>query len=100
MKKIVLSSAFLLSIYSMQAQEFFRPQRLSDSETSVTRKVNDISYDIDVIIKPNKDKLKEDLNKIEKQVENNELTKDEADKIRNEKAEFYAQKIEEETTLQ
>src|SRR5690554_1552070 len=100
MKKIVLSSAFLLSIYSMQAQEFFSTQRVPDTETSFTRKVNDISYDIDVIIKTNKDKLKEALNKIEKQVENNELTKEEADKIRNEKAEFYAQKIEEETTLQ
>src|SRR5690554_8228307 len=100
MKKIVLTSAFLLCIYSIQAQEFFSTQRAPDTETSFTRKVNDISYDIDVIIKTNKDKLKEALNKIEKQVDNKELTQEEADKLRIEKAEFYAQKIEEETTLQ
>lgn len=98
MKKIVLTTAFLLSVFSIQAQELFgRPEQ---AETAFTRKINDISYDIDVIIKTNKDKLKEDLNAIEKQVENNELTKEEADKLRNEKAEFYARQIEEEAKLQ
>src|SRR5690606_17634246 len=50
--------------------------------------------------KTNKDKLKEALNEIEKRVENNELTKEEADKLRNEKAEYYASQIEEQTKLQ
>src|SRR5690554_6754203 len=100
MKKTVLTTAFLLGVFSIQAQEFFSEKRPVQTETEFTRRVNDISYDIDVIIKTNKDKLKEALNEIERQVENNELTKEEADKLRNEKAEFYAQKIEEETTLQ
>lgn len=100
MKKTVLTTAFLLGVFSIQAQEFFSEKRPVQTETEFTRRVNDISYDIDVIIKTNKDKLKEALNEIEKQVENNELTKEEADKLRNEKAEFYAQKIEEETALQ
>ncbi|HLW42447.1 MAG TPA: hypothetical protein VKY82_08785 [Flavobacterium sp.] len=100
MKKTVLTTAFLLGVFSIQAQEFFSEKRPVQTETEFTRRVNDISYDIDVIIKTNKDKLKEALNEIERQVENNELTKEEADKLRNEKAEFYAQKIEEETALQ
>ncbi|HLW41001.1 MAG TPA: hypothetical protein VKY82_01375 [Flavobacterium sp.] len=100
MKKTVLTTAFLLGVFSIQAQEFFSEKRPVQTETEFTRRVNDISYDIDVIIKTNKDKLKEALNEIEKQVENNELTKEEADKLRNEKAEFYAQKIEEDAKLQ
>src|SRR5690554_7087719 len=100
MKKIILTTVFLLSILNVQAQEFFSEKRPVQTETEFTRKVNDISYDIDVIIKTNKDKLKEALNEIEKRVESNELTKEEADKLRNEKAEFYASQIEEQTKLQ
>lgn len=100
MKKVILTTVFLLSLLNVQAQEFFSDKRPVQSANEFTRKVNDISYDIDVIIKTNKDKLKQDLNEIEKQVENNALTKTEADKLRNEKAEFYAKQIEEETKLQ
>ena len=100
MKKVILTTAFLLSLANVQAQEFFSDKRPVQSANEFTRKVNDISYDIDLIIKTNKDKLKEDLNEIEKKVENNELTKVEADKLRNEKAEFYAKKIEGETQTQ
>src|SRR5690606_34524520 len=90
MKKVILTTVFLLSLANVQAQEFFSDKRPVQSANEFTRKVNDISYDIDLIIKNNKDKLKEDLNEIEKKVEDNELTKVEADKLRNEKAEFYA----------
>src|SRR5690554_7716950 len=100
MKKTVLTTAFLLGVFSIQAQEFFSEKRPVQTETEFTRRVNDISYDIDVIIKTNKDKLKEALNEIEKQVENNELTDEEAAKLRKDKAVFYAQKIDEETALQ
>src|SRR5690554_6370645 len=100
MKKTVLTTAFLLGVFSIQAQEFFCEKRPVQNETEFTRRVNDISSDIDVIINTNKDKLKEALNEIEQQVENNELTKEEADKLRNVKAEFCAIKIEEESALQ
>lgn len=49
---------------------------------SLQKKVNDISYDIDLIIKNNKEKLKQELNEIDQKVENNQLTKAEADKLR------------------
>lgn len=100
MKKLVLTTAFLLSILSVQAQEFFSDKRPVQSANEFTKKVNDISYDIDLIIKNNKEKLKQDLNEIDQKVENNQLTKAEADKLRNEKAEFYAKQIEEETKIQ
>lgn len=100
MKKVILTTAFLLSILSVQAQEFFSDKRPVQSANEFTKKVNDISYDIDLIIKNNKEKLKQDLNEIDLKVENNELTKAEADKLRNEKAEFYAKQIEEETKIQ
>src|SRR5690606_29374161 len=100
MKKLILTTAFLLSILSVQAQEFFSDKRPVQSANQFTKKVNDISYDIDLIIKNNKEKLKQDLNEIDQKVENNQLTKAEADKLRNEKAEFYAKRIEEETKIQ
>lgn len=100
MKKLILTTAFLLSILSVQAQEFFSDKRPVQSANQFTKKVNDISYDIDLIIKNNKEKLKQDLNEIDQKVENNQLTKVEADKLRNEKAEFYAKQIEEETKVQ
>ncbi|MEG1022256.1 MAG: hypothetical protein RSE50_12130, partial [Myroides sp.] len=75
-------------------------KRPVQSANQFTKKVNDISYDIDLIIKTNKDKLKQDLNEIDQKVESNQLTKVEADKLRNEKAEFYAKQIEEETKVQ
>ncbi len=100
MKKLVLTTAFLLSILSVQAQEFFSDKRPVQSANEFTKKVNDISYDIDLIIKNNKEKLKQDLNEIDQKVENNQLTKAEADKLRNEKAEFYAKQIEGETKIQ
>src|SRR5690606_610251 len=100
MKKLILTTAFLLSILSVQAQEFFSDKRPVQSANQFTKKVNDISYDIDLIIKNNKEKLKQDLNEIDQKVENNQLTKAEADKLRNEKAEFYAKQIEEETKIQ
>jgi len=100
MKKLILTTAFLLSILNVQAQEFFSDKRPVQSANQFTKKVNDISYDIDLIIKTNKDKLKQDLNEIDQKVENNQLTKDEADKLRNEKAEFYAKQIEDETKIQ
>ena len=92
--------AIVCTFTNSQAQEFFSDKRPVQTETEFTRKVNDISYDIDVIIKTNKDQLKEELNKIEKQVENNQLTKEEADKLRKEKAEYYAVQIEEQTKQQ
>ncbi|WLD24766.1 hypothetical protein NU10_05095 [Flavobacterium dauae] len=98
--KILTTVVFLLSLVNMQAQEFFSDKRPVQSANEFTRKVNDISYDIDVIIKTNKDKLAQELGEIEKKVANNELTKVEADKLRNEKAEFYAKQIEEETEKQ
>jgi len=100
MKKLILTTAFLLSILSVQAQEFFSDKRPVQSANQFTKKVNDISYDIDLIIKNNKEKLKQDLNEIDQKVESNQLTKVEADKLRNEKAEFYAKQIEEETKIQ
>ena len=100
MKKLILTTAFLLSILSVQAQEFFSDKRPVQSANQFTKKVNDISYDIDLIIKNNKEKLKQDLNEIDQKVESNQLTKAEADKLRNEKAEFYAKQIEEETKIQ
>ncbi|MEG1265408.1 MAG: hypothetical protein RSE19_02940 [Myroides sp.] len=100
MKKLILTTAFLLSILSVNAQEFFSDKRPVQSANQFTKKVNDISYDIDLIIKTNKDKLKQDLNEIDQKVESNQLTKVEADKLRNEKAEFYAKQIEEETKVQ
>ena len=100
MKKLILTTAFLLSILSVQAQEFFSDKRPVQSANQFTKKVNDISYDIDLIIKNNKEKLKQDLNEIDQKVESNQLTKVEADKLRNEKAEFYAKRIEEETKIQ
>lgn len=100
MKKLILTTSFLLSILSVQAQEFFSDKRPVQSANQFTKKVNDISYDIDLIIKNNKEKLKQDLNEIDQKVESNQLTKVEADKLRNEKAEFYAKRIEEETKVQ
>lgn len=100
MKKLILTTSFLLSILSVQAQEFFSDKRPVQSANEFTKKVNDISYDIDLIIKNNKEKLKQDLNEIDQKVESNQLTKVEADKLRNEKAEFYAKQIEEETKIQ
>lgn len=100
MKKLILTTAFLLSILSVQAQEFFSDKRPVQSANEFTKKVNDISYDIDLIIKNNKEKLKQDLNEIDQKVEDNQLTKAEADKLRNEKAEFYAKQIEDETKIQ
>jgi len=100
MKKQVLLTAFLLSVFSMQAQEFFSDKRPVQTATEFTKRVNDISYDIDTIIKDNKEKLKQALNEIERQVDNHELSKDEAEKLRIEKAEYYARQIEEQTKLQ
>src|SRR5690606_28670333 len=100
MKKVILTTVFLLSLLNVQAQVLFNDKRPVQSANEFTRKVNDISYDIDVIIKTNKDKLAEELSEIEKKVANNELTKVEADKLRNEKAEFYAKQIEDETEKQ
>lgn len=100
MKKIILTTVFLLSILNVQAQEFFSDKRPVQSANEFTKKVNDVSYDIDLIIKNNKEKLKQDLNEIDQKLESNELSKTEADKLRNEKAEFYAKKIEEETKIQ
>ena len=100
MKKVILTTVFLLSLLNVEAQEFFSDKRPVQSVNQFTKKVNDISYDIDVIIKTNKDKLAQELSEIEKKVSKNELTKTEADKLRNEKAEFYAKQIEEETEKQ
>ncbi len=100
MKNLILTTAFLLSIFSVHAQEFFSDKRPVQSANQFTQKVNDISYDIDLIIKNNKEKLKQALNEIDQKVEANEITKPEADKLRNEKAEFYAKRIEEETKIQ
>ena len=85
MKKLILTTAFLLSILSVQAQDFFSDKRPVQSANEFTKKVNDISYDIDLIIINNKEKLKQELNEIDQKVENNQLTKAEADKLRNEK---------------
>lgn len=101
MKKLFLNTAFcMFCMMNMQAQEFFTDKRPVQSANEFTRKVNDISYDIDVIIKKNKDLLKEELNEIDKKVEANTLTSAEADALRKEKAEFYAKEIENATKLQ
>ena len=75
MKKKFLTLAILSSFISSHAQEIFSDKRPVQTEAEFTRKINDISYDIDVIIKTNKDQLKEELNKIEKQVESNQISK-------------------------
>lgn len=100
MKKKFLTLAILSSFISSHAQEIFSDKRPVQTEAEFTRKINDISYDIDVIIKTNKDQLKEELNKIEKQVEGNKISKEEADRLRKEKAEHYALQIEEQIKLQ
>lgn len=97
MKKIIFSTALiLLGMGFANAQKTDKNQE----NTFFTRKVNDISYEIDIIIKKNKEQLKKELNDIEKKLENNELTKAEADSTRIAKAEFYARQIEDETKLQ
>lgn len=100
MIKTIVSAVITFACFNMQAQEVFNSQRYPLTQDEFTRKVNDISYDIDVIIKNNKDKLKNELNEIEKNVENKTLTKEEADRLRNERAEVYAKIIEEETKKQ
>lgn len=99
-KNIIIIVTLFASVLNLQAQEFFSDKRPVQSVNQFTKKVNDISYDIDLIIKTNKDQLKNDLNEIERQLENNKLTQTEADSLRNAKAEFYAKQIEEETKLQ
>lgn len=100
MIKTALCAIITFVCFNVHGQEVFNTPRYSQTADEFTRKVNDISYDIDVIIKNNKDKLKNELNEIEKRVENKELTKEEADKLRIEKAEIYAKLIEEETKEQ
>ena len=101
MKKIIFSIAFTcIGIINLNAQEISTHSDNFEENTLFTRKINDISYDIDIIIKRNKEYLKKELNDIELRLENNELTKSTADSIRIAKAEFYAQKIEDETKLQ
>ena len=98
MKKLLLSFAISLSsIVAINAQE---KERNTEENTTFVKQINDISYDIDLIIKKNKELLKKDLNDIEIKLENNELTKLEADSSRIAKAEFYAKKIENETKLE
>lgn len=101
MRTIILNVVTLLMcVINIHAQEIFNTQRPLQTPDEFTRKVNDVSYDIDMIIKNNKDKLKNDLNEIDRKVDNKELTKEQAGIVRNEKAEFYAKQIEEETKLQ
>jgi len=100
MKKLILTTLFLACSLGSNAQVDVKIENDTATQAEFTRKINDISYDIDVIIKTNKDKLKHDLNQIDLQLESNSITKEEADKLRNEKAEFYASRIEEETKKQ
>ena len=96
MKNTIYQFIFLLFLgLNSQAQEFFNIQRQPQTQDQFTRSINNISYDIDLIVKKNKNKLKEELNTIEEQLLNNEINKPKADSLRNERAEFYAGKIEE-----
>lgn len=100
MKNLILSCTVLLfSIATTNAQEFFSEKRPVQTANQFVKSVNDISYDIDVIIKKNKDLLKEDLNVIEQRLDAGEITTEVATKLRNEKAEYYAAQIEEQTKV-
>lgn len=96
MKKYILTLAvFVASAINVHAQNILIGQEATQEEI-FTRSINDISYDIDVLIKKNKDLLKEELKAIDAKVELGELSKEQADKQKNERAEFYAKKIEQE----
>lgn len=60
-------------------------------------KINRISKQLDKAIKTNKEALKNDLLTIEQQVKVNSISQEQADVLKNEKAVFYANKIEEAT---
>jgi len=60
-------------------------------------KVNKISKELDNAIKSNKEALKKDLLLIEQQLKNNEISVEQAEVFKNEKAVFYATKIDEAT---
>lgn len=96
MKEFIITLAvFALTVVNAQAQNILIGPEASQEEI-FTRSINDISYDIDVLIKKNKDLLKEELKAIDAKVELGELSKEQADKQKNERAEFYAKKIEQE----
>lgn len=69
---------------------------IDDSQLFQT-KVNKISKDLDKSIKFNKEALKKDLLLVDKQLMNNEISQEQADNLKNEKAVFYANKIDEAT---
>ncbi|RRJ91908.1 hypothetical protein EG240_04945 [Paenimyroides tangerinum] len=59
--------------------------------------INKISNQLDKSIKENKEALKKDLLLIEQQLKNNEISQEKAEVLKNEKAIFYANKIDEAT---
>lgn len=100
MKKLILITVIgILPFGKLYSQEFFSEKRPVQTANQFVKSVNDISYDIDLIIKQNKDLLKIDLDRIDLQVESKELTMEDANKLRNEKAEFYANQIEVQTKV-
>lgn len=68
-----------------------------NEEVTFQTKVNKISKELDSAIKSNKEALKKDLLLIEQQLKNNEISQEQAEVLKNEKAVFYATKIDEAT---
>lgn len=71
----------------------------NDSENTQVfqSQINKISNQLDKSIKENKEALKKDLLLIEQQLKNNEISQEKAEVLKNEKAIFYANKIDEAT---
>lgn len=96
MKEFTLTLAIIVaSTINMSAQNIVFAVEETQEEI-FAKGVNDISYEIDLLIKKNKDLLKEELQVIDTKVELGEISKEEADGQKNERAEFYAKKIERE----
>lgn len=68
-----------------------------DKEDVFQSKISKISKQLDKVIKSNKEALKKDLLMLEQQLKNNEISQEQADILKNEKAVFYANKIDEAT---
>lgn len=69
----------------------------SDDAQIFQIKINKISKELDKAIKSNKEALKKDLLLIEQKLKNKEISQEEAEVLKNEKAVFYATKIDEAT---
>jgi len=85
-------------MYILQFREGFNSETNENDEIFQT-KITKISNKLDQTVKQNKEALKKDLFNIEQQVKNKELSLDQADVLKNEKAIFYANKIDGATAL-